>query len=61
MAIADHKMDSYFSRSCIHLWEKLLERLNEHYSHQTARRRYVYTQVMGLDLSQNLESRNQDI
>jgi|GEM_PF-4988838 hypothetical protein len=30
-------------------------------SHQTARRRYVYTQVMGLDLSQNLESRNQDI
>ncbi|ENV13174.1 hypothetical protein F965_01845 [Acinetobacter schindleri NIPH 900] len=61
MATADHKMDSYFSRSCIHLWEKLLERLNEHYLHQTARRSCAYTQVMGSDLSKNLESCNQDI
>ncbi len=61
MAIADHKMDSYFNRSCIHLREKLLERLNEHYLHQTARRSCAYTQVMGSDLSKNLESCNLDI
>jgi len=61
MATVDHKMDSYFSRSCIHLREKLLERLNEHYSHQTARHSYAYTQVMSSDLSQNLGSRNQDM
>lgn len=61
MATADHEVDSYFSRNCIHLRKKLLERLNEHYSHQTARRSCAYTQVMGSDLSKNLESCNQDI
>ncbi|MCO8066851.1 hypothetical protein [Acinetobacter schindleri] len=61
MATVDHKMDSYFSKSCIHLREKLLERLNEHYSHQTARRSCAYIQVMSSDLSKNLESCNQDM
>jgi len=41
--------------------KKLLERLNEHYLHQTARRSCAYTQVMGSDLSKNLESCNQDM